>query len=428
MWASLFGRSATFIAHAEARGAVTIPWQGSMPSVVLKCRLRPVSRNASLHIYATVNVYSDNDNEAIFSIWRGDRRTALKSVRKRIPARSRVFMDLELETVAGRSSAVEIEARLEAALAGELVVNGPPPSQDSFEPVPFMTVRDLEAERSRPPQDFYSFRDDDGSERYASQLDLPYVVPDVTGDVAPPPARERVDYSPGVQDRRTAIFLTFGQSQAANAHERRHVTMRGVLNFNPFDMQCYRAADPLLGASNQGGSIWTLMGDRLIAEQMFDRVIIIPAAVGGTWLYQWMPGGALHRRLMLILLRLRSAGIAPTAFLWQQGESEGNAEGFPGDMYLKGFGQLVASIRDLGFGAPIYVAKSTMTSGPAPNGEAIRNAQANAAASIAGVRMGPDTDVIAVSDRFDQCHFGAAGQSRAAELWVQALADLCRAR
>jgi hypothetical protein len=428
MWASLFGRSATFIAHAEARGAVTIPWQGSTPSVVLKCRLQAVSRNASLHIYATVNVYSDNDNEAIFSIWRGDRTTALKSVRKRIPARSRVFMDLELEAVAGRSSAVEVEGRLEVALAGELVVNKPLPGQDSFEPVPFMTVRDLEAERSRPHQHLYSFRDDDGSEKYASELDLPYVVPDATGDVAPLPARERVDYSPTEQDRRTAIFLTFGQSQAANAHERRHVTTRGVLNFNPFDMQCYRAADPLLGASNHGGSIWTLMGDRLIAEQMFDRVIIIPAAVGGSWLYQWMPGGSLHRRLMLILLRLRRARIAPTAFLWQQGESEGNTEGFPGEMYLRGFGQLVASLRDLGFRAPIYVAKSTMTSGPPPNGEAIRTAQANAAASIAGVRTGPDTDVIAVSDRFDQCHFGAAAQLRAAELWVQALADLCRAR
>ena len=63
-----------------------------------------------------------------------------------------------------------------------------------------------------------------------------------------------------------AVFLIIGQSNGANHGETRHSCKEAVFNFNPFDGGCYRASDPLLGATGDLGSPWCLLADALIAR------------------------------------------------------------------------------------------------------------------------------------------------------------------
>lgn len=83
------------------------------------------------------------------------------------------------------------------------------------------------------------------------------------------------------------------------------------------------------------------------------------------------------------------------------------------------FNVMLRALRDMGVGAPIYVAQSTRCCGP-PN-EAIRTAQRNVVDPPAGVLAGPDTDTVGPEGRWDDCHYSAGGLSKVAELWFQAL-------
>ena len=55
-----------------------------------------------------------------------------------------------------------------------------------------------------------------------------------------------------------SVLLIMGQSNGGNHGEARHVARQAVFNFNPFDGLCYRACDPLLGATDVPGSESTL--------------------------------------------------------------------------------------------------------------------------------------------------------------------------
>ena len=88
-----------------------------------------------------------------------------------------------------------------------------------------------------------------------------------------------------------AVFLITGQSNAVNHGERGFAAQRDVFNINLFDGELYLAADPLLGATGDGGSPWCLLGDRLIAAGFAPWVCLCPIAVGGASVAEWGPGG-----------------------------------------------------------------------------------------------------------------------------------------
>jgi len=80
---------------------------------------------------------------------------------------------------------------------------------------------------------------------------------------------------------RTAVLVTFGQSNAANPSERPQAGLPGVFNLNAGNGNCYFAEDPLLGADGSGGSIWTALGNQLVREGRFDAVVLGPVPIKG---------------------------------------------------------------------------------------------------------------------------------------------------
>jgi Carbohydrate esterase, sialic acid-specific acetylesterase len=230
-------------------------------------------------------------------------------------------------------------------------------------------------------------------------------------------ARVRVK-SAEVSYGRTAVILILGQSNGANSGDTPYVPQRRVFNFNLFDGHCYIARDPLLGATENGGSFASRMADMLIEHGHFDTVVLAPISVGGSRIEEWTTGGARHRRLQVAIRRASDIPLKFTHVLWHQGET--NAAIDPdGDIYAACFMNIHGAIRAYGVEAPIYVAQATM--GACPPNETIRSAQRAVVNQELGIFAGPDSDTIGVNDRYDGCHMTESGLRRHAQLWLEAL-------
>jgi Carbohydrate esterase, sialic acid-specific acetylesterase len=218
-----------------------------------------------------------------------------------------------------------------------------------------------------------------------------------------------------------SVFLIIGQSNGGNHGETKHAAKRSVFNFNPFDGLCYRACDPLLGATGDGGSPWCMLGDALIAEGFAQSILLCPLSVGGATVGEWAPGGTYHHRLIYGIERLREAGFCPCYVLWHQGEADA-LYGTSADDYVNAFRVLAQSLRDLDIRAAIYVAIASYFAVPEGYGASqaiIRRAQQSLISPKDLILPGPDTDLI--RDRFDGCHMGNTGLREHAQMWQTSL-------
>ena len=220
----------------------------------------------------------------------------------------------------------------------------------------------------------------------------------------------------------TAVILTFGQSNAANEGAVRYVPRHGVHVFNMFDMNYYKAIDPLPGATNKGGSVWGRLGDKLIESGHFGSVLFVPIAFGGSFMKDWTPlKGGCYRRLQFALTRLKRAGIRVDLLCWHQGEADANHTMMTADEYARRFRLLVRHIRGAGIEAPIYVATASICeNGPHPhyNHEQIRRAQKQLVSAGEGLLPGPDTDEFDGDFRSDGCHLSEKGLEAVAQAWL----------
>lgn len=129
----------------------------------------------------------------------------------------------------------------------------------------------------------------------------------------------------------TAIIVTFGQSNAGNVSATLRQGIEGFVNFNFLDGKCYRATDPLLGNSGDGGALWTVLGNSLVGAGKFKRVVLAPMAVGGTSINRWSDRNELGRRMDQMGEAMQVAALEPTHILWQQGA----ADHLPGPEYAR---------------------------------------------------------------------------------------------
>ncbi len=141
---------------------------------------------------------------------------------------------------------------------------------------------------------------------------------DTYGRLIDYPGKLKIDCPP--QDERTAVLLIFGQSNSANYGGQRFQAIDDhVINY--FAGKCYRASSPLLGAENKLGETWTLLGNKLIDQGRFKRVVLIPAGIGGTSVSEWAAGGRLNSMLADVLDNAQQR-YRITHVLWHQGERD----------------------------------------------------------------------------------------------------------
>jgi hypothetical protein len=217
---------------------------------------------------------------------------------------------------------------------------------------------------------------------------------------------------------KTMVALAFGQSNSANYGQTLMATKRNAYNF--YDSKCYKAADPMLGATRNGGSVWTRLGDMLIESGTYDNVIFVTIGVGGSEVKRWAPDGDLNGRIADVARQLEQKKLKLTHLLWHQGESDLHIK-TPKDEYKRMFMAMFAGIRKLGIDAPIYVAVATHCGGGGFGG-GIQSAQRELVNPALKIYPGADSDKLAgIEDRYDDCHFSASGLKKHAEMWFNAI-------
>ncbi len=217
---------------------------------------------------------------------------------------------------------------------------------------------------------------------------------------------------------KTMVALVFGQSNSANHGESRYKARQAVFNF--FEGACYKASDPLLGATGNDGSPWTRFGDKLIKNKLYEKVLLVPIGYGGSEIKRWDMGGDLHHRITDVIGDLKAKNITITHLLWHQGESEARFKTSKKE-YKKRFLSMLSKIREHGINAPVYVAIATRCYDRGIN-HAIQAAQSELVDSTKGIFPGPNTDNINLpGDRYDGCHFSETGLDKHADKWIRAL-------
>ena len=224
------------------------------------------------------------------------------------------------------------------------------------------------------------------------------------------------------QTGRTAVILIAGQSNAANSAAQRHGARHPDRAFNFVGGRCYVAASPLLGASGLAGESRTLLADRLLDADAFDRVILAPVAVGSSTVEQWAKGGAVNES-MLPLLQDVTMRYRVTHVLWHQSESDFALKTEPArykDLLLS----FVGSLRENGVDATVFISKASRCGPVWAESNAIRRAQQELASTRAGLKLGVDTDALLdAQDRYDDCHFADSGEVKSAAAWAAILAQ-----
>jgi hypothetical protein len=207
--------------------------------------------------------------------------------------------------------------------------------------------------------------------------------------------------------------LAIGQSQAGNTGETRGPEVEGAYDLSILDGSIQPLRDPVLNVAGTGGSVWTRLAHLLRERDATTAVLFCSIAVTGTSITKWVPGGELHARVDRAVSAFPQP---PTHILLCLGERDA-ALGMTGPDFAEQLGTLMASLRDKGLSAPVFVARSTVCQNRGH--PEIREAQWGVA--VPGAHKGPDTDSLGFEYRYDGCHFSTEGLDAAARLWLAAL-------
>lgn len=220
-----------------------------------------------------------------------------------------------------------------------------------------------------------------------------------------------------ISNQNTLVALTLGQSNAANFGIPRFKPDRNV--FNLFEGKCFIAEDPMIGASGDGGSVWTRLGQILVETKQYKNAIFITIAEGSSEISQWVSGGIYEKKLLRAIKQAKKSHITITHVLWHQGETDAS-KGTSQSEYLLNLQRLIDSIRSNGVHAPFFVSVASYCQYKVSS--AIQSAQKSSIDFNKRIYPGPNTDLMTSSKyRRDNCHFSEEGLEKFAALWANSI-------
>ncbi len=232
-----------------------------------------------------------------------------------------------------------------------------------------------------------------------------------------------------IDKRRTMVILAYGQGNSANGGEVKYQPKQNV--FNVFRGKCYIADDPLLGTTDNKGSVWGRLSDIIIENGMYDNVIIKSIGVGGSPMISWTVNGTgtgyqgklfgnYHEKILQSNEELKSLGFPITHILWHQGESDTINETTTLE-YKEQFLNMLSNMRKNGINAPIFVAQASRY-GKKTSSDVI-HAQIQLAEEHDDIFKGPNTDIIdKIQERTDDGQrFSELGLEKHANAWLDIL-------
>lgn len=231
---------------------------------------------------------------------------------------------------------------------------------------------------------------------------------------------------------RNLVLLTAGQSLICNVGPTLYTpTNASVIdNLNVYDGQIYDCAGPLLGTSYTPtqvpplgpGNVPLRVADTLITNGKFDRVIMVPLAIGNTNISSWGDATGIHaNRTQVGMLRLAARGITPGmtgvtfACLMADGHRD-YADGTSQAAWTASCNSFISTLNATGFNGRIFVCSESES---AQTSNAIRSAQA-AVRNGTTVFDGGDIDSNTIAT-VDGVHPSDAGSATMATLIYNAI-------
>lgn len=233
---------------------------------------------------------------------------------------------------------------------------------------------------------------------------------------------------------RTFIGIIHGQSLASNhiphAYTVTNATKVQSVNWAG-DRLLYRHKEPCFGGSfyvadeipgNNWSlpyiSLWGMVGDLLIDNDVFDRVIWCNVSAGGQSVSAFAPGGTLYQRIPNAFHVLRTLGYQGnnvSAIISMIGESDGALD-TPAADYKASVRATDRVARSYGFTGPWFIPQETLSN--SGTDAAIRQAQADLAAEP-GYVLGPDFDTLGALYRdTGNVHQNILGHNTMAPMWA----------
>ena len=243
------------------------------------------------------------------------------------------------------------------------------------------------------------------------------------------PGEPRVDCG-AILGPRTMVALIFGQSNASNTVDPGYDSTLPV--FAAHAGRCEKVHDALPGASSLKGSSWARLGDRIVASGLYDAVIFVDIARGGSSILNWGPQGDLNALLLGTLEAMQAQGMPPTHVFFHQGEAD-CAIGLPAEDYKVVLEAVLDQIREnCGGLCPVYVSRASLfldfACGDRQNPNCYKScpgivaAQTEVADPAKGIFAGPNTDMLVPwFNRNDGYHFTAQAADRFAAAWMPLL-------
>lgn len=226
--------------------------------------------------------------------------------------------------------------------------------------------------------------------------------------------------------QKTLVLIGAGQSNYVSLNPTLYTPSSSSVidNFNIYDGGSYSIGGPLLGtqynATMGPGNILARIAQNAITGG-FDRVVVVPIAIGGTVAADWATG-SLSDRIGVAMRRLASRGYVPGvtgltfALSWGQGETD-NGNGTLQAAYAASMATVISNAQAAGFtgsSCRFFINKETWLSGAVSS--AVQAAQV-ALPNGATIFAGGDLDTLNATNRqADNTHFNDTGAAAAATL------------
>ncbi|MDC1466676.1 sialate O-acetylesterase, partial [Litorivicinus sp.] len=150
----------------------------------------------------------------------------------------------------------------------------------------------------------------------------------------------------------------------------------------------------------------------LVDNGLYEQVVLVSTGVGGSHIARWADDNDLNRLLKGVLANLL-VQYDITEMIWHQGEAD--REYTFSATYRNMFLSMLTGIREAGVSAPIFVSIASICGNSWQYPNRITNAQKDLAL-ITGIEAGVNTDeLVPITMRYDNCHFGKIGQELIAE-------------
>jgi len=218
-------------------------------------------------------------------------------------------------------------------------------------------------------------------------------------------------------NKNVGIFITYGQSNSCNWGEIGYSVNDEVFQF--YNDSTYLYEDPSLGGPGTGGSVWGMVGDKLIENEIYDQVVFSITGFPSKTIeelskneyYEYFIGN--YSQLLKRFGRV-------DGILFHQGESNRWTEN---QKYYNDFELFYNKLENDGICSPFYLSLVSYCGDGVDS--TLLNIQNNIIIDFENILRGPNTDLL-IEPQYrltDNCHFSLLGYQQFSDMWVNCIVN-----